>query len=41
MNKVYSNETVLATVTEYLSGALSQHCICTKHKISILVVLDK
>lgn len=40
-NKVYSNETKLAAVTEYLSGALSQRCICAKYKISSLAVLDK
>ena len=33
-NKVYSSETKLAAVTEYLSGMLSQRSICAKYKIS-------
>lgn len=40
-NKVYSDETKLAAVTEYLSGSLSQCSICAKYKISSRSMLQQ
>lgn len=40
-NKVYSNETKLGAVTEYLSGTLSKYSVCAKYKISSMAVLSR
>lgn len=40
-NKVYSNTTKLAAVTDYLSGKLSLTSTCAKYKISSLSMLQR
>ena len=40
-NKIYTEETKLAAVTEYLSGTLSSNAICAKYQISNWTVFSK